>query len=69
MNPVLDSRHTPVASYSPLTPAIREAILAEAIGCILGGRPYPEQLRATVYMPPRPATVEAGCAWALAGPG
>jgi hypothetical protein len=53
------------ASYT--RPTTREEIVAEAIGCIISGRPLPEYLRAPTLYRARPATVEEGCARILTG--
>ena len=52
-------------SYEP--PAARtsaapssQALIAEAIGCIVHGRPLPEPLRPRPFSAPRPATVQEG---------
>ena len=56
---------TVATAYAP--PASKQQLIAEAIGCIISGRPYPEHLRATTYVAARPATVEAGIREILRG--
>lgn len=58
---------SPAITYEPgPSPAER---IAEAIGCILEGRPLPEHLRPQPFTASRPATVEEGIARILAKPG
>jgi hypothetical protein len=49
-------------------PATREATLAEAIGYILSGRPFPESLRAPSYAMARPLSVSEGIGRILGDP-
>ncbi len=75
MSPVLQTRRAPAAhtgSYAgsyTRPDAAAEAAVAEALGCIIAGRPLPERLRAPRYEPSCPATVAAGIARVLARPG
>ncbi len=66
MNTHVDARPA-AATYT--RPASREEILADAINCILAGRPLPEWLRAPVLAASRPATCAEGIARIMAGPG
>ncbi len=76
MTSVLQTRRAPSAHTgahtSPYagayTPPAAEAAVAEALGCIIAGRPLPERLRAPRYEPSCPATVAAGIARILASP-
>ncbi|MFL5577798.1 MAG: hypothetical protein ACJ79S_17725 [Gemmatimonadaceae bacterium] len=56
-------------AIAPTPSAGRAEVLAEALGCIITGRPLPESVRAPSYEAVRPATVEVGIAWIIAGPG
>jgi hypothetical protein len=67
MSTTLDTRRPSTTIYAP--PGTRDEIIAEAIGCILAGRPLPEQLRPPASHTWRPATSEAAFARILAGPG
>ena len=58
---------SPAITYVP-GPSTAEQI-AEAIGCIISGRPLPEYLRPQALMVTRPSTVEEGIARILAKPG
>ncbi len=76
MSPVLQTRRAPAAhtgsyagSYTRPDAAAAEAAVAEALGCIIAGRPLPERLRAPRYEPSCPATVAAGVARIRAAPG
>ena len=68
------SSHTRTSRTSSATikyipgPSTAEQI-AEAIGCIISGRPLPEYLRPQALMVARPTTVEEGIARILAKPG
>jgi hypothetical protein len=53
------------ATYTPATQI--DAVLAEAIGCIITGRPLPEFLRAPAAESVRPASVEEGVRRILTG--
>ena len=53
------------ATYTPDSNV--DAVLAEAIGCIITGRPLPEFLRAPAVESVRPASVEEGMRRILAG--
>lgn len=58
---------SPAITYVP-GPTVAEQI-AEAIGCIITGRPLPEHLRPAPFVAARPATVEEGIARILSQPG
>jgi hypothetical protein len=58
---------SPAMTYVP-GPSTAEQV-AEAIGCIISGRPLPEYLRPQPLVAMRPATVEEGIARILAKPG
>ncbi|AHG91572.1 hypothetical protein J421_4035 [Gemmatirosa kalamazoonensis] len=60
-----ETRREP-AAYTSAVP--REVLLAEAISCILNGRPYPAGLRAPSFQPPRPMSVTEGIRWILGNP-
>ena len=47
--------------------ALSQALIAEAIGCIIEGRALPEHLRPRAVAAPRPATVQEGIARILGG--
>ena len=52
---------------APAAAPSSQALITEAIECILGGRAFPPHLRPTVFAtPPRPATVQEGIARILA---
>ncbi len=65
MSTATETRRQTAAPYTP--PATRDEILAEAIGCIIAGRPLPEYLRAPQVVRARPATAEEGMRPILAG--
>ncbi len=73
MTPVLQTRRASSVHPSPYaasyTRPAAEAEVAEALGCIIAGRPLPERLRAPRYESSCPATVAAGVARILACPG
>lgn len=58
---------SPAIRYVP-GPSTAEQI-AEAIGCIITGRPLPAHLRPEPFVTTRPATVAEGVARILAKPG
>ena len=58
---------SPAITYVP-GPSPAEQI-AEAIGCIITGRPLPAHLRPEPFAASRPASVEEGIARILAKPG
>jgi hypothetical protein len=62
-----DSRRETVPPSTPS--AVRITLVAEALTCVITGRPMPESLRAPSIGRTRPPTAEAGIAWILAGPG
>jgi hypothetical protein len=66
MSTLLETSRDIAAAYT--RPATREAMVAEAIGCIITGRVFPDYLRAPSRELDRPASVEAGIGRILAGP-
>ena len=64
-NELATSRDT---AFAYTRPATRDEMVAEAIGCIITGRAFPEYLRAPSHEPARPASVAAGITRILAGP-
>ena len=68
MSTLTASRPAATTSFAPTpnAPAAApssDALIAEAIECILAGRAFPPHLRPTVFAtPPRPATVQEGIA-------
>lgn len=61
-----DSHPVPGTSYTPGPE--RDAILADALGCIISGRPLPESLRSAPVDVARPSCVEDGIRRMLDGP-
>ena len=59
------TRPAAAATYTPASDL--DAVLAEAIGCIITGRPLPEFLRAPALESVRPASVEEGVRRILTG--
>ena len=57
---------TGAASYSAAG-ASSQALITEAISCIIAGRAFPEHLRPRAFSAPRPATVQEGIARILGG--
>lgn len=51
---------SPAITYVPRPTTAEE--IAEAIGCIITGRPLPAHLRPQPFVPARPATVSEGIA-------
>ena len=66
MQTTVETRRETASSYTPL--ADRDALLAEALACCIGGRALPETLRAPAHEIARPASTEAGIQRILAGP-
>jgi hypothetical protein len=60
------STSTTTVFTAPAAPTKQE-LIAQAIACIISGRPYPEHLRVTTYAVERPRTVEAGITRILRG--
>jgi hypothetical protein len=58
MHASIDTRAATAARYTP--GAERATVLADALGCIISGRPLPESLRAPSPACARPDTVEEG---------
>jgi hypothetical protein len=66
MSTLTSQSATTVLAPPSSTPSKQE-LIAEAIDCIISGRPYPEHLRPTTYAAERPRTVEAGITRILRG--
>ena len=66
MSDLITRRATATAAYTP--PSTPGDALADAIGCIITGRPLPESLRPQLPVPAGAATVQEGIARILAGP-
>ena len=58
---------SPAITYVPRPTAAEE--IAEAIGCIITGRPLPAHLRPQPFVTSRPASVSDGIARILSQPG
>ena len=52
----------PIVSATDPLPPTKAELIAEGIGAILAGRPYPEHLRPAEQQLSRPATVQDGIA-------
>ena len=53
--------------FAPPAAPTKQELIAEAIGCIVNGRPFPEHLRPPTYLTQRPATVRDGIAGIISG--
>ena len=72
MTTITTGRAAVSISYEPATTSSQDMqssqeLIAEAIGCIISGRPLPAHLRPTVLASSRPTTVQDGIARILAG--
>jgi hypothetical protein len=65
MSDLIARAAAPAASYTP--PVHRAALLADCLSRTISGRPLPEGLCPAPMPLVRPATVEAGLGWILAG--
>ena len=64
--PAAAPSYAPPAAPPAATPS-SQALIAEAIDCIVHGRAFPEHLRPCAFSAPRPATVQEGIARILGG--
>ena len=60
-------RPTSTVFAPPAAAPNKQELIAEAIGAIINGRPFPEHLRPPSYLTQRPATVRDGITGIISG--